>query len=256
VLINVLQYGFCALAVILQMTVGVLTLWQKLHRQFPVFFGYTVFQVFRSVALFSILRLKFHIGSAYSLYFNFYWITDAICIALSLLLIYEVFRNLFHDYPLARQIASATFIVGTIGLLAFDIYLTTAAPGHEPHHLLSLILLLDRNLAVIQTGLVLVLFFCVLLMALPWRTNLSFGIGLGLGILEIMDVVAVSARARFGAAVNDYYATGKMFAYALAVVVWFVYILPPRPVREICADLSPISRDADDWNEALTDVLK
>lgn len=255
-LINSLQYTLWTLAVILQITASVLLIKFKLNRQFPAFLCYTVFEVFRSVTLFTIMRLKAHVRSAYAMYFGFYWITDAIWIALSLLVLYEVSQTFFRDYPLARKIASAAFITGTMGLLVLDVYLTTAAPGHESHHLLSLILLIDRNLAVIETGLVVVLFICAQFMGLPWRTNRSFGISLGLGILQSVNLVAVSARAQFGRVVNDYYAISKMFAYALAVVVWLVYIFPPRPASKVCVELASASADVEDWNDALTDVLK
>lgn len=256
VFIGILQYGLWTLAVVLQTAVGVLMLRQRLHRQFPVFFCYTVFQVFRSVALFSIIRLKAHLAGVYAMYFDFYWITDAICIALSLLLIYEVSRSFFRDYPLARAIVSAALMTGTLALLVFDVFLTASMPGHESHRLLSLILLLDRNLAVIQGGLVLVLFLCAQLMALPWRTNLSFGISMGLGILELADVVTVSARSRFGRVANDYCATGTMFAYVLAVVVWVVYISLLQQTSKVCVDLAPASANVEEWNRAITDLLK
>jgi hypothetical protein len=255
VLIEILQYTFWTLAVILQIAASVMLIKLRFNRGFPAFFRYTVFEVFRSVALFTIIILKTHIHSVYAMYFDFYWITDAIWIALSLLVLHEVSRNFFRDYPLARKIVSAAFIIGMLGLLVFDVYLTTAAPGHESHHLIALILLIDRNLAVIETGLVVVLFLCTQFMGLPWRTNLSFGISLGLGILQSVNLVAVFARAQFGRTVNDVYAMSKMFAYALAVVVWLVYISHPRPSCDVCPELASASADVEDWNEALKDIL-
>lgn len=255
VLTNVLQYAFWTLAVILQMAVGVLLIKRRVYLRFPAFLCYTAFEVFRSVALFAIILLRTHLRSAYKMYFDFYWITDAIWIALSLLVLYEVSQNFFRDYPLGRKIASVAFTIGTMGLLWFDVYWTTVAPGHERNHLISFILLIDRNLAAVEAGLVVVLFICAQLMALPWRANLSFGISLGLGILQGVNLAAVSTRALLGRAVNEFYAIGKMFAYALAVVVWLVYISPPQTTTKVCVDSTIASADVEDWNEALKDVL-
>jgi hypothetical protein len=254
-LVTIVQYTLWALAVIAQITASVLLIKLKLAPQFPKFLCYTVFEVFRSVTLFAIISLRAHIHSAYAMYFDFYWITDAIWIALSLLVLYEVSRNFFRDYPLARKIASAVFTIGIVGLLLFDIYLTATAPAHENHHLITLILLIDRNLAVIETGLVVLLFICAQVMGLPLRTNLAFGVSLGLGILQSVNLVAVFARAKFGQTVNDLYAMSKMFAYALAVVVWLVYIFPPRPASNVCPELASVETGVEEWNDALTDTL-
>jgi hypothetical protein len=251
-----LQYGLWALAVIGQIAAGACMLKRRLHRIFPVLFCYILFEVARSTALFVILRLmRTHVAS-YRFYFGFYWITNALSIALCFFLVFEISRNFLFDYPLARQIVSFCLALAAIVLLLCDILLVRRAPGHESHQLISTILLLDRSVAVIQTGLVLVLFACSQVMALPWRTNLSFGVSLGLGLLGVTNLVADSARAHYGAAANGLYALAQMFAYVLAVVIWLVYILAPRKKTKISLHVQPEATEVAQWSEALTELVR
>lgn len=249
-----LQYGFWALAVMLQIAVGVYMMKQRLHRAFPVFFCYTVFQVFRSTALFAILVFLKHALAGYRAYFVFYWVTDALSAGLCLVLIYEIAGQFFRDYPVLRKIISVCLVFGAIGLLLCDILIVRRAPGHENHQLIAIILLMERSLAIIQSGLVVILFACTQLMALPWRTNLSFGISLGLGLLGTVDIIADSVRAQYGTTINELFSFAKMFAYVLAALIWLVYILPPTKKSGIAVDVKSASADTCKWNEALKEL--
>ncbi len=251
-----LQYGLWALAVIGQIIVSALLYRHGLTRLFPAFFASNLFEIFRSVTLYVILWLFSYHRMDYKSYFAIYWVTDAISIALCLLIVYEVFRNFFREYHFARRIAAGALAVAILILLSTDILLVQGVPGHESHRIVSGILLLDRSVAVVQVGLLLALFLCSRMLALPWRTDLSFGVGLGLGLVGAIDVIAASARIQYGRALNDMYSLVKTFSYLLAVVIWLVYISAPRKNVEFSEDPNCESPDLNSWSETLKGLLK
>ncbi len=250
-----LRYGLWALAVILQLAASVYMFKERLYKAFPVFFCYTVFQVLRSATLFVILQLLAHRHASYALYFKFYWITDAVSLGLCLFLVFEICRNFLRDYQLARQIVSACLVIGAIGLLVCDILLVRAVPGNEKHQLISMILLLDRSVAFIQAGLVFILFLSAKFLAIPWRTNLPFGISFGLGLLGIASLVADFVRVQYGESTNVIYDLSKMFTYVLAALIWLMYIFPARK-SEFSADVKEVSVDPENWNKILTEIVR
>lgn len=250
-----LQYGLWALAVVGQIIASALLYKRGLSRLFRAFFVSTIFETLRSVALYAILWFLNNHMIPYRFYFLSYWITDALSVGLCLLVIHEVFRNFFNQYQFAGQIAAFALSIAVVVLLCANLFLVRGIPGHESHRLISSILLLDRSVAVVQIGLLLVLFLCSQLMALPWRTDLSFGIGLGLGLVGAINVIADSARAHYGRMLNDIYATAKVFAYLLAVVIWLVYIFAPRIKTNFNEGPACESPDLEEWNRTLKELV-
>lgn len=252
---DALQYGFWALAVVLQIAAGAFMIRRNLLRRFPVVFAYLIFQSVRSITLFAILRMG-HQPGVYKAYFRFYWMTEVICALLCFSVIVELSRIFFRDYELVRQIVPAALLLGVVGLLALNVLLTASVPGHESHRLISAILLLDRSIAVLQTGLVLILFLSAKLMALPWRRDFSFGISLGLSIVGTTDLAAAFLRAQIGPAGNSIYAVAQTSAYLLAVIVWLVYIFAPQQEDDASTNIKLSPMDIHNWNEALTDIFQ
>ncbi len=250
-----LQYGFWTLTVIFQITAGVLLARRRLYREVPAFFSYTLFQVFRSLTLFIVLQLLARHTLGYALYFKVYWITDAISVALCIVLIFEIARTFLREYELARQIVTTCLMFGAVVLLVSDVFLVRTFPGNESHRLISMILLLDRSLAILQAGLVLVLLIAARMMAIPWRTNLPFGISLGLGLVGTVNLASDAVRAQYGPAQNIVFDLARTFSYVLAALVWLVYIVPSRRTESV-ADLSDLSDAANDWSDALTELVR
>jgi len=243
------------LAVILQIAASVLMIRRNLHRRFAPFFAYLAVQCVRSVTLFLILRLG-HGPASYRLYFQFYWVTEAICGGLCLLVIAGVSQSFLQEYRVLRKIVPVLMISGLFALLAFNIYLTICAPGGESKRLISEILLLNRSVAVMEVGLVLGLFLFSQVMALPWRRDFSFGIILGLSIVAAIDLVAAAFRTEMGSFANSFYAFAERSGYLLAVVTWLVYIFAPREKTGEAVIIEPACDDVGNWNEALTELLQ
>lgn len=252
---HLLQLNFWILAAVCQILVAAFMVKRKSHARYPVFFSYMLFHLLRSILLFVIFALLQQKRIAYASYFKVYWTLDAVSVALGFLLVYRVATNYFRDYALAQKIVIACCALGLVGLLLLNVVLVQASPGNETHRLISLILLLGRSAAIVQVGLVLVLYACSRFMALPWRTDFSFGVSLGLAICSAVELAAALSRSHFGSALNDIYSMARILAYFLAVVVWLVYISHPRAVTEIPNETLPASTDVDSWRQALKEVV-
>ena len=85
----------------LEATVAAAMLWRKLHRTFPVFFSYVVFQILTFSLTFPFREERF-----YTLFFYFYWGTTAISVALGFKVIHEVFLDVFRPYHTLRDLGS------------------------------------------------------------------------------------------------------------------------------------------------------
>ena len=78
--------------------------WRKLHRQFPIFFAYILFQVVQFVILFPLYRW----GSSTN-YFYAYWISAIICWVFGFKLIHEVFSDGFRLFPALKDMGTVLF---------------------------------------------------------------------------------------------------------------------------------------------------
>src|ERR671922_2168290 len=89
---------------ILQAAVAIAIYRRKLHRSFPVFFAYTISQIFISTTV-----LSFYKWGSYAGYFYSYWIFAAISLALGFKVIHEVFLDVFRPYHTLKDLGSVLF---------------------------------------------------------------------------------------------------------------------------------------------------
>src|SRR3982074_2263253 len=89
---------------VLQLSLAGLMFWRRLHRAFPVFFAYIVFEVLNFLVLFPIYRF----GST-SAYFYAYWISAAISLAIGFKVIHEIFLDVLRPYPNLKDLGTLLF---------------------------------------------------------------------------------------------------------------------------------------------------
>src|SRR6266853_6095112 len=96
--------------IIIQSIIVIVILHRKLVEIFPVFFTYSVLVPAREVLL-------FFVRNPSRLYFRAYWFSEAIVVALSLGVIYEVIWHLIRPYSFLRRFAFRFFwIVAAVAL--------------------------------------------------------------------------------------------------------------------------------------------
>ena len=210
---------------VLQAAVATAMLWRKLHRTFPVFFSYVVFQI----VAFS-LTFPFRDERFYTFFFYSFWATTGISVALGFKVIHEVFIDVFRPYHALRDLGTVLFKwAGLVMLMVAGVVAISVGPDRsEP--LVSGILTLQRSVRVVQCGLVLFLLVFSRYLGTSWRQK-SFGIALGFGSFAAVELslVALSLREVFS---QDLASLLNMVAYNISILIWLGYMLVKSPARE------------------------
>ena len=84
----------------LQAALVAVMLWRRLHRTFPIFFTYVVFQIVAFA-----LTFPFRDGRYYEILFYSYWATTAVSVILGFKVIHEVFLDVFRPYHTLRDLS-------------------------------------------------------------------------------------------------------------------------------------------------------
>jgi hypothetical protein len=195
---------------------------RRLHKNFPIFFFYTLFETFEFLLLFS----AYMAGHATGVLYRYVFIaTLAGSTALRFGIIQEIFNNVFRDYSRLERLA-ATSMRWFTGLLVLAAILTTFySSGTAPDNLLVGVRLLDRSVTVIQAGLLLFLFLFSRVFGLSWRSY-TFGIAFGFAIFASTEIagwtLGLIALTEHSKNLLDLLPTGS---YHVSVLVWLGYLL-------------------------------
>ena len=93
----------------LELLLAAVMLWRKLHRTFPVFFAYIIFQLVSFAALFPI-----HQSGNYDLYFYSFWFGEVMSLAIGFKVIHEIFLDVFRPYHTLRDLGTVLFKWATL----------------------------------------------------------------------------------------------------------------------------------------------
>src|SRR6266403_929191 len=136
----------------LQAVVAAIMVWRKLHRTFPIFFTYVVFQIVTFA-----LTFPFHDERFYTIFFYSYWATTAVSVVLGFKVIHEVFLDVFRPYHTLRDLGSVLFKWAGLVMLMVAGVVAASVHGGDQSPLPAGILILERSVRVVQCGLVLFL---------------------------------------------------------------------------------------------------
>jgi hypothetical protein len=202
--------------------VPVLMYTRRLHKNFPVFFFYTLYETCEFLLLF----IAYTSGHGRGVLYRYVFITTlAGSTALRFGIIQEIVNNVFHDYPRLERIATASMRWLT-GLLLFAAVLSVFySSGTIPDNLLGVIRLLGRSVAIIQAGLLLFLFLFSRMFGLSWR-SFVFGIAFGFAIFSSTELakwtLGLRALTEHSRDLLDLLPTGS---YHVSVLLWLGYLL-------------------------------
>lgn len=220
---------------------------RKLVHEFPVFFGYMVFHVFRFAVLFPVR----HLLGSYE-YFYAYWIAQGISSILGFAVLYELGNRLFRNYEALQHLGLVLMRWSAAVLLVLAVVAAASAPGSDTMRIVAAMVTLERSVRVVQCGLLVFLFLFVSYLGLSWRSY-AFGVALGFGIFASVELVAVTIRGHVGAVGQTIWSMVNTAAFLAALMVWVGYLLAPQPVlRQI--EL-PSKLEVEKWNQALLQVL-
>src|SRR5215831_20606132 len=120
---------------------------RKLHRDFPYFFNYTLFQI-----------LSFAIEFPLRHWVNWYyvsWTLTALSAVVSFAVLLEIFRDAFRPYEALRDLSVILFRwCALVVLLVAGMWAITSWRGNQMDNITNAIFIVDRSVRMMQCGLV------------------------------------------------------------------------------------------------------
>jgi hypothetical protein len=229
---------------VLQALVAAAMVRRKLHRKFPVFFGYILFQIVTFPILFFIYRT-----GSYALHFYVFWTWFAIMLAVGFKVIHEVFLDVFRPYHTLKDLGTVLFKWAALVMLLVAGVVAAASPsGQDP--LVQAVMTVQRCVRVTQCGLILFLIVFSRYLGVSRRQH-SFGIALGFGGFASVELVLLAFRA--ASYIDETRMNlANMAAYNCAIVVWFGYMLAKGVAREAPSNLLTSQR----WEQSLAELQR
>lgn len=218
-------------------------LWRRLHRTFPVFFAYVVFQVLNFLILFPIYKF-----ASTTAYFYAYWISMGVSMAIGFKVIHEVFLDVFRPYHTLKDLGTVLFKWAALVMLLVAVVVTASSSGSPDSPLVQAVIIGQRCLRVMQCGLILFLLVFSRYLGVSWRQH-SFGIALGLGGFATVDLVGMALfsggqlRPHTVSLINT-------TAYSFAIFTWIGYTVWKTIPRDALANMRMSNR----WEQSLGDL--
>lgn len=227
---------------------------RRLHRQFPMFFLYMVFEILQFGILFAISQSGAQFGGSYA---RVYAVGLAVSTAIRFGVIYALFCHFFHRYPALSGPGKLMFRGLTVVLLLLAVGLAFSAPGKGANFLFDATYVMDRTVSVLQCGLLISLFFLSRYFVLLWRSQ-AFGIALGLGIFACVELAAAAVRLHVGSFGSTAANILIMATYHCCVLVWLFYLMASerQPRYPSTASAKLPAYDLEIWNQELQRLLQ
>jgi hypothetical protein len=229
-----------------------LLMWKRgLHREFPAFFCYALFEAAGGGIIYAVAITPQLPGPVYWRTYFFFSIVE---VFIKFLVIGEVFTHLLRHYPSLARLAKV-LISGLGVVLVFTATILAAYANPAAFWLISATRILERSVSVVQCGLILFLFLFAAHFHLRWRSPV-FGITLGFGIVASVHLAywALLAGWLFGqkSYLLDFL---NMATYHICVLIWFYYLLVPQKSAAVSVVVLP-EDNLDIWNRELERLLQ
>jgi hypothetical protein len=229
-----------------------LLMWKReLHKEFPAFFCYAVFEAIGGGIVYAV-DVNPRLSGA--MYWRTYFCFLIIEVFIKFLVIGEVFSHLLRHYSgLGR---SAKVLTSSVGVaLVFTATIIAAYASPTPFWLISATRVLARSVSVVQCGLILFLLVFAAHFRLSWRRPV-FGITLGFGIAASVHLAYWGLMADWLFGQKSYFLDFLvMAAYHVCVLIWCYYLLIPQKNATTSAVLLP-EHNLDIWNRELERLLQ
>lgn len=203
---------------------------RRLHKKFPIFFAYTLYEILEFLLLFISYKLTHGLGVTY----RYVFITTLVgSTALALAVLQEILADAFRDYP-SLELVSRVCVRCVIGALILAALMSTLWYSGPSDNTLARVELMERGVTIIQSGLLLFLFLFSRFFGVSWRSY-TFGIALGFAIFGSAQIVTwtlgLTAVSEHSKQLVDLIPTGS---YHVSVLVWLGYLVAmEKPVSAL-----------------------
>jgi hypothetical protein len=222
-----------------------------LHRDFPAFFCYVIFEAAGGTFIYAIDVIPSVSGTMYWWTYFLFLIVE---VFVKFVVIGEVFTHLLLHYPPLGRLAK--LLISGVGIvLIFAATIIAAYANPTTFWIISAARILGRSVSVVLCGLVLFLFVFAAHFNLRWQRSV-FGIALGFGISASVYLAhwAIMAAWIFGQ--KSYLLDFVIMAtYQVCVLVWLYYFLIPQKVVPRASVLLP-AHNLEVWNRELERLIQ
>jgi hypothetical protein len=241
--VHTIDYVLWCLTPVL-MTAIVASMYRRgLHRQFPFFFNYAVFQIVTFTVEFSLHK--------WVNYYYVYWTFSALSVIVTFAVLQEIFKDAFRPYEALRDLSVILFRwCALVVLLVGGMWAITSWQGSQIDNVTNGILLIDRTMRMMQCGLV---FFMLLFSEYLGisRRNVLFGISVGFGFFAAVHMLVAAALAHHTIFSKHVLSRISGLAYAMTMLVWLAYTALPMKERGAVKATAAASQK---WDYALEDA--
>jgi hypothetical protein len=238
--LHTLDYVLWCTTPVLMGAVAVCMYRRRLHREFPFFFNYVVFQV-------ASFAIEFPLRASQSIYY-ISWTTTALSMVITFGVLSEIFKDAFRPYEALRDLSVILFRwCGLVVLLVAGMWAITSWKADQMDNITNGLVMVQRSVRLMQCGLV---FFMLLFSEYLGisRRNVVFGISIGFGFYAAVNMLVMTALShqstRFLNRING-------TAYVISTLIWLAYTALPSKVRssQKTASITPQK-----WDYALDDA--
>ena len=226
-------------------------MWRRgLHRSFPAFFSYAIFEAVGGGIVYAIDIAPSASGLTYWRSYFLFLVVESL---LKFIVVGEVFTHLLRGYPpLGRLARGLTSGVGVV--LVFTATIIAAYANPISFWLISATNILGRSVSVVQCGLILFLFVFAAHFHLRWERP-AFGITVGFGIAASIHLVywalAVDWLFKQQSYLLDFFV---MATFHVCVLIWSYYLLVQKSAAPAAVSLPENTLAI--WNQELERLLQ
>jgi hypothetical protein len=205
----------------------------KAYRQFRVFFTYAGFSVLSAL-------IATGINHHPRIYFYVYWISEAIYVALSFLVMQESFRSVFRNFSSLRWFNLSFPGLGILILLITFLRVIFFRPP-DSNPILVTLFSLEIAVGILQFGMFCAFILLVRFFHMRWQ-QLAFGIVFGFGVAAAGSLIAFLLRSEFGTNLDGVVRIATPLSYIIAVAIWLATFLrgePPQLTASWDSNLTP-----------------
>jgi hypothetical protein len=211
------------LGILLEVLLLVRGLQEKLLRQFPIFYAYILFVLVGELLRFSVYRW------APNHYFQVYWVSQFLDLAVGSGVIFEIYRVALRSFPGATRMARYLLLIVFGAIFAK----TLAYPsGGLFAWIAETSVGLERNLRIVQALALLTLVSLFLWYAIPFGRNLK-GILLGFGLFVGMSIIQFTLWYYSWGEIKLVWSYVQPVSYDLVLGIWTIALWSAHPVPEV-----------------------
>jgi hypothetical protein len=208
----------------LQITLLVFMVRRQLHRAFPRFFSYIVFQLVKTAVLFVTYRyFAGALAEGSTNYFDAYWAGNAVSVLLAVAVMDEILHRLFRQYGGIQTLASTIFRWACGLLVLVSILGAISNNEGSADRVVAAVLSFERSVRLMQCGLFLLIMLLCRVLKHCWRQPV-FGVALGFGMFASIELILISVVTVFGNSQADRVSLVQSLAYNAVTVLWIGYL--------------------------------